>query len=236
MAVPKATRASPRLTSPRSPTALGSTTNTVLPPSAIPMSKGKDSMFKAFYGSNIEYLGPILHLIQLMVLSHPQWQAKNLCSFYEPFAAVPVFNYLQLVYRVLIIMSLTYWAVVGCIQVLMFMAISYPFQLVFSKYMDFGGDLSLANMKTYSDNIIAYLTTYFNDGICATDLHSVVNNNWILSNGSIRATFWSSFNGVLFWRISQYLFFLSLKVFFFVVLTLPWKKLYTSLSLKNKKA
>jgi len=200
------------------------------------MSKGKDSMFKSFYGSNIEYLGPILHLIQLMVFSHPQFQSKNLCSFYEPFEALPVLNYLQLAYRVCIIMSLTYWAVVGGVQVLMFMGISYPFQLVFSNYVDFAGDLTLANFKTYTENIIAYLTTYFNDGICATDLHSVVNNNWILSNGSIRATFWNSFNGILFWRISQYLFFLSLKVLFFVVLTLPWTKVGTMIGLKKKKA
>jgi len=220
---------------PRSPTALGSVTNTVLPPSAIPMSKGDDSLFKSLYGSNIEYLGPILHLIQLMVFSHPRFQAENLCSFYESFEALPVFKYLQLGYRVGIIMSLSYWAIVGAIQVLMFMGVCYPFQLVFSQYLDLSGDISLSEIKTYADNIIIYLTTYFNEGICATELHSVVNNNWILSDGSLWVTFWNSFNGLLMWRISQYLFFLALKCLFFVILTLPWKKLKTSLNINKKK-
>ena len=149
---------------------------------------------------------------------------------------MPVFNYLQLAYRVAIIMSLLYWAIVGGIQVIMFMVVVYPFQLVFSKYVDFAGDITLADIKTYSLNIVSYLTTYFNNGICATELHSVVNYNWILTNGSVRATFWNSFNGVLFWRVSSYVFFLALKVLFFVVLTLPWKKLKTMINLKDKKA
>jgi len=222
---------------PRSPTALGSVTNTVLPPSAIPLSTLPPSKFRSLYASNVEYLGPILHLAQLMIFSHPKYQQYSSCSssFYEPFEAFPLFKYLQLVYRVLIIMSLLYWAIVGGVQVLMYMAVVYPFQLVFSKYLDFSGDMSLQDFKMYTENVIAYLMTYFHEGICATDLHSAVNNNWILSNGSFSETFKASFDGPLYWRIATYVFFLVLKCLFFVALTLPWKKLKTLTYSEKKK-